>query len=80
MRPVVEMLSRAAGVALPVLLLGETGSGKEVAARHVHDGGPRAGQPFVPVNCGAMPAELADSMLFGHERGAFTGAAGALMP
>ena len=77
MRPVVEMLSRAAGVALPVLLLGETGSGKEVAARHVHDGGPRAGQPFVPVNCGAMPAELADSMLFGHERGAFTGAAGA---
>lgn len=76
MRPVVEMLSRAAGVALPVLLLGETGSGKEVAARHVHDGGPRAGQPFVPVNCGAMPAELADSMLFGHERGAFTGAAG----
>jgi two-component system response regulator AtoC len=77
MRPVVEMLARAAGVALPVLLLGETGSGKEVAARHVHDSGPRAGQPFVPVNCGAMPAELADSMLFGHERGAFTGAAGA---
>ncbi|MDN2579132.1 sigma-54 dependent transcriptional regulator [Aquibium sp. ELW1220] len=77
MRPVAEMLSRAAGVALPVLLLGETGSGKEVAARHVHDSGPRAGQPFVPVNCGAMPAELADSMLFGHERGAFTGAAGA---
>ena len=77
MRPVVEMLSRAAHVALPVLLLGETGSGKEVAARHVHDSGPRAGQPFVPVNCGAMPAELADSMLFGHERGAFTGAAGA---
>lgn len=77
MRPVVETLSRAARVALPVLLLGETGSGKEVAARHVHDGGPRSGQPFVPVNCGAMPAELADSMLFGHERGAFTGAAGA---
>ncbi|WP_187971024.1 sigma-54-dependent transcriptional regulator [Aquibium microcysteis] len=76
MRPVAEMLSRAAQVALPVLLLGETGSGKEVAARHLHDAGPRAAQPFVPVNCGAMPAELADSMLFGHERGAFTGAAG----
>ena len=77
MRPVAEMLSRAAQVALPVLLLGETGSGKEVAARHLHDAGPRAALPFVPVNCGAMPAELADSMLFGHERGAFTGAAGA---
>ncbi|RST86459.1 sigma-54-dependent Fis family transcriptional regulator [Aquibium carbonis] len=76
MQPVVETLSRAARVALPVLLLGETGSGKEVAARHVHDSGPRSSAPFVPVNCGAMPAELADSMLFGHERGAFTGAAG----
>jgi DNA-binding NtrC family response regulator len=76
MRPVAEVLSRAAHVALPVLLLGETGSGKEVAARHVHDSGPRSGSPFVPVNCGAMPSELADSMLFGHERGAFTGAAG----
>jgi DNA-binding NtrC family response regulator len=77
MRGVAETLSRAARIALPVLLLGETGTGKEVAARRLHEDGPRREWPFVPVNCGALPAELADSMLFGHERGAFTGAAGA---
>ncbi|WP_430511322.1 sigma-54-dependent transcriptional regulator [Pannonibacter phragmitetus] len=54
-------LRRAAAIDLPVLLLGETGSGKEVAARYVHEAGPRKGKPFVPVNCGALPAELADS-------------------
>jgi two-component system, NtrC family, response regulator AtoC len=79
--PVMEkiraVLARAAMVDMPVLLLGETGVGKEVAARFVHDGGPRVELPFVPVNCGALPEELADSMLFGHERGAFTGAASA---
>ncbi len=70
-------LRRAAAIDLPVLLLGETGTGKEVAARYVHEAGPRKGRPFVPVNCGALPADLADSLLFGHERGAFTGAGAA---
>jgi DNA-binding NtrC family response regulator len=76
MRKVVDLLQRAAGIDLPVLLLGETGTGKEVAARYLHDNGPRAALPFVPVNCGALPGEMIDSMLFGHERGAFTGAIG----
>jgi len=62
------------GSDLPVLLLGETGSGKEVVAREIHSGSPRADGPFVRVNCGAIPAELIDSALFGHERGSFTGA------
>jgi len=59
---------------LPVVLLGETGSGKEIIAREIHAGSPRADGPFVRVNCGAIPAELIDSALFGHERGSFTGA------
>lgn len=74
--PIAETLRRSAPTDLPVLLLGETGTGKEVAARYLHAAGSRATQPFVPVNCGALPSELADSMLFGHERGAFTGATG----
>ncbi len=74
--PIAETLRRAAPTDLPVLLLGETGTGKEVAARYLHAAGPRAKAPFVPVNCGALPSDLADSMLFGHERGAFTGATG----
>ncbi|HKC59555.1 MAG TPA: sigma 54-interacting transcriptional regulator [Myxococcales bacterium] len=71
-----EMLRRAAPSRLPVLILGESGSGKEVAARAVHELSPRAGEAFVPVNCGAISPELAEAELFGHERGAFTGAIG----
>jgi transcriptional regulator with GAF, ATPase, and Fis domain len=60
----------------PVLIRGETGSGKEVVARAVHRRSRRADGPFLRVNCGAIPPELADSELFGHERGSFTGASG----
>lgn len=76
MRKIGATLQRAADIDLPVLLLGETGTGKEVAARYVHEAGSRRSLPFVPVNCGALPADLADSLLFGHERGSFTGASG----
>jgi DNA-binding NtrC family response regulator len=69
-----KMVKKAARVDLPVLLSGETGSGKEVVARAIHVGSARAKRPFVAVNCAAIPAELAESMVFGHEKGAFTGA------
>ena len=69
-------IERAAEVGCTVLIIGETGCGKEILARHLHAAGPRAGKPFVPVNCGALSSQLAESQLFGHEKGAFTGAEG----
>ena len=72
---VIERAVRIAPTTASVLLLGETGTGKELFARILHELGPHAPGPYVAVNCGALSSELAESELFGHERGAFTGAA-----
>ena len=69
-----DLVSRVARSQAPVYISGESGVGKELVARLVHESGPRHGGPFVPVNCGAIPGELMESELFGHKRGAFTGA------
>jgi DNA-binding NtrC family response regulator len=74
LRAVIEMVERVAGNNSTVLITGESGTGKEVVARLLHGSSPRVGAPFVAVNCGAIPETLIESELFGHAKGAFTGA------
>lgn len=77
MRRIINEVRRLATIKAPVLLRGETGTGKDVLARALHSAGPRKSQPFIALNVGALPRELAEAELFGHERGAFTGAVAA---
>jgi DNA-binding NtrC family response regulator len=74
MQAVLRMAEKAATSNIPVLVAGESGVGKELIARAIHGSGERRARPFVAVNCGAMPENLVESILFGHEKGAFTGA------
>ena len=75
--PMLEVFStikKVASINVPVLILGESGTGKEVVAQAIHQRGIRQGKPFIPINCGAIPENLLESELFGHEKGSFTGA------
>lgn len=76
LRAVLTQLAQVAPTSATVLLLGESGTGKELAANTIHAGSPRAGHPFIKLNCAALPEGLIESELFGHEKGAFTGAVG----
>ena len=74
MAAVLELISKVAGTSSNVLITGESGTGKELVAHALHNAGPRKNNPFVAINCAAIPAELMEAELFGHEKGAFTGA------
>lgn len=74
MADLVALADKLAGLPLPVIIRGETGTGKEVVARYIHKHSPRADRPFIAVNCGAIPEHLMESLLFGHAKGSFTGA------
>jgi DNA-binding NtrC family response regulator len=74
MKKLIQVIEKMAPVSATALIIGETGTGKELVARALHDLSERAEAPFVAINCGAISPELVESELFGHEKGAFTGA------